>query len=267
MLADTRAPLLLTQRCSTSALLKHDGRTVDLDVDRDAIARHSPENPAPGIGPDSLAYVMYTSGSTGRPRGVGVPHRAIVRLLFGTDYVRLDKSVTLLQLSPTSFDASTFELWGALLHGGRCVLFPGRITKVHELGRVIREHGINTLWLTASLFSTVVDDAPEKLSSLEQLLIGGEPLSVRHIQRLLAAYPQIQLINGYGPTEGTTFSCCYRIPGELDASWESVPIGRPIGNTRAYLLDEWLQLVPVGVAGELYISAPASRVATWDARR
>ncbi len=119
MLTDTRATVLLTRGCRTSSLLKHDGGTVDLDIDRDAIARQSSESLAAEIGADNLAYVMYTSGSTGRPRGVGVPHRAIVRLLFGTDYVRLDESVSLLQLSPTSFDASTFELWG------RCCMAAG----------------------------------------------------------------------------------------------------------------------------------------------
>ena len=120
-----------------SRLPEHGARIVDLDGDREAIARESPENLAAEIGPDHLAYVMYTSGSTGRPKGVAVPHRAIVRLLFGVDYARLDASVTLLQMSPTSFDASTFELWGALLHGGRCALFPGQVPTACELGRVI----------------------------------------------------------------------------------------------------------------------------------
>ena len=128
MLRDARAPVLLTQiSLGCRRLPEHEARIVGLDSDRDAIARESPENLAAEIGPDNLAYVMYTSGSTGRPKGVAVPHRAIVRLLFGVDYARLDASVTLLQMSPTSFDASTFELWGALLHGGRCALFPGRV--------------------------------------------------------------------------------------------------------------------------------------------
>ena len=105
------------------------------------------------------------------------------------------------------------------------------------LGRVIGQHGINTLWLTAALFNAVVDEAPEAFSPLEQLLIGGEALSVSHVRRFLEACPRTRLINGYGPTEGTTFSCCYRIPGDFDASRASVPIGRPIGNTRAYVLD------------------------------
>ena len=174
MLRDTRAGVLLTQRRLLSGLPDHAARIVDLESDWNAIAHESSEN-LPTVGdPSNLAYVMYTSGSTGRPKGVAVPHQAIVRLLFGVDYARFDASLTLLQLSPTSFDASTFELWGALLHGGRCVLFPGGSLTACELGRVIGQQGINTLWLTAALFNAVVDEAPEALSQLEQLLIGGE---------------------------------------------------------------------------------------------
>ena len=253
MLRDARASILLTHSLLLSRLPEHEAPTVGLNSDRDAIAQESPENLVAEIGPDNLAYVMYTSGSTGRPKGVAVPHRAIVRLLFGAEYARFDTSVNLLQLSPISFDASTFELWGALLHGGRCTLFPGRLPTAHELGRVIGQHGINTLWLTAALFNAVVEEAPEFLSSLEQLLIGGEALSISHVRRFLEACPRTRLINGYGPTEGTTFSCCYPIPGDLSTSRASVPIGRPIGNTKAYVLDRWLNPLPVGVAGELYI--------------
>ena len=157
-------------------------------------------------------------------------------------------------MSPPSFDASTFELWGALLHGGRCTLFPGRVPTAGELELLIRERGINTLWLTATLFNTLVDEAPEAISSLDQLLIGGETLSVNHVRRFLEHCPRTQLINGYGPTEGTTFSCCYRIPGDFDVSLSSIPIGRPIGNTKAYVLDRHMEPVPVGVSGELYVA-------------
>ena len=257
MLRDAQARILLAQTRQSSGLPQHQARTLCPDSDRDAIAQESPENLAAEISPDNLAYVMYTSGSTGRPKGVAVPHRAIVRLLFGADYARLDASVTLLQMSPTSFDASTFELWGALLHGGRCDLFPGRVPTAAELGRVIRQRGINTLWLTAALFNAVVDEAPELLSPLEQLLIGGEALSVRHVSRFLAACPRTRLVNGYGPTEGTTFSCCYRIPGDFDVSRASVPIGLPIGNTQG------IRAGPLAGAGALGCSRRAIHRRRW----
>ena len=254
MIADARAAVILTEQRLSSRFPEHEARCVDLDRDRDAIARESPANLAARTGPDNLAYVMFTSGSTGRPKGVAVPHRAIVRLLFGVDYATFDESTTILHVSPVSFDASTFEVWGALLHGGRCALSPGRVPTAVDLGRLIGQHGVNTLWLTAALFNAVVDESPEVFAPLEQLLIGGEALSVSHVRRFLEACPRTRLINGYGPTEGTTFSCCHHIPLDFDVSRPSVPIGGPIGNTRAYVLDGQLEPVPVGVAGELYIA-------------
>ena len=203
--------------------------------------------------PQHLAYVIYTSGSTGVPKAVAVPHRAVLRLVCGTEYARMDAAQTFLHLSSISFDASTFELWGPLLHGGRCVLFPNRPPTAEELGRVIREHGVTTVWLTASLFNTVLDEDPEALSSVRQLLIGGETLSVAHVRRAQKLLPDTEIINGYGPTESATFTCCHPIARELGADAVSVPIGRPIANTQVYLLDPRLNPVPVGIPGELCI--------------
>jgi non-ribosomal peptide synthetase component F len=124
--------------------------------------------------PDDLAYVMYTSGSTGRPKGVEITHRGIVRLLFGVDYATFNAEQVWLQLAPPGFDLSTLEVWGALLHGARCVLFPERVPTARQLGAVIRTHQVNALWLTASLFNAVLDEAPQTLAPIEQLLIGGE---------------------------------------------------------------------------------------------
>jgi non-ribosomal peptide synthetase component F len=185
-----------------------------------------------------------------------VPHRAVARLLFGTDYARFGPDETLLQLAPLAFDASTFEVWGALLHGGRLVLYPGRVPDPGELGRVVDEGGVTTMWLTASLFNAVVDEAPEALRRVRQLLIGGEALSVGHVRRGLERLPGTRITNGYGPTETTTFACCYAIPHRLEAGARSVPIGRPIANTRAYVLDRRMQEAPVGVVGELYLGGP-----------
>ena len=158
-----------------------------------------------------------------------------------------------LQLAPLSFDVSTFEIWGALLHGATLVLFPGRVPAAQDLGDVLRRQKVTTLWLTSSLFNAVIDEAPAALSSVRQLLVGGEALSAAHIRRALSALPKTQLVNGYGPTESTTFACCYSIPRHLEEAASSIPIGRPISNTQVYILDRQLELVPIGVVGELHI--------------
>jgi amino acid adenylation domain-containing protein len=223
-----------------------------LDVNA-AYQEESDSNPGRIAGPFDPACVFFTSGSTGAPKGVAVPHRAVLRLLLGVDYVQLGPEETLLQMAPMSFDAATFELWGALLHGGRCVLFPERVPTVAMLGETLRRHGVTTLWLTSALFNLVIDEAPEILRNVRQLLAGGESLSVGHVRRALELLPRTRLINGYGPTEGTTFTCCHTIrepPGERA---RSIPIGRPISNTEVHLLDSRLHPLPAGVPGELYI--------------
>ena len=217
------------------------------------IIRGGDAPPQTQVGPLDAVYVMFTSGSTGVPRGVEVPHRAVLRLVRGADYVNLGREETLLALAPAAFDASTFEIWGALLNGGRLVLAPPGILAPSEIAELVTRHGVTTLWLTAGLFHRVVDDHPEMLHSLRQLLAGGEVLSPDHVRRALAALPAgAVLINGYGPTEGTTFTSVHRM-SPSDAVDAPVPIGRPIGNTRVYILDAKGALAPFGVAGELCI--------------
>jgi amino acid adenylation domain-containing protein len=253
MLEDIQATVLLTQQRQVERFSERSTRLVCLDRDSEEIDRQPRDNLESQATPDNLAYVIYTSGSTGKPKGVEVPHRGITRLLFGVGYMELDASQTFLHLAPISFDASTFEIWGALLHGARCVLFPGAVASPSELGEVLHKYNISTLWLTASLFNAVIDQSPKALSGVRQLLIGGEALSVSHVRKALSLLPKTQIINGYGPTESTTFTCCYPIPRQLDASITSIPIGRPIANTEVYLLDAHLSPVPIGVAGELHI--------------
>ncbi|MEO6925806.1 MAG: amino acid adenylation domain-containing protein [Rhodanobacter sp.] len=211
------------------------------------------DSPLPALDADGLAYVMYTSGSTGTPKGVAIRHRSIIRLVCGVDYVALETDTRMLHAAPLGFDASTLEIWGALLNGGRIVIHPEAIPTAAGLARTIVGEGVTTAWLTASLFNAVVDEDPRQLDGLRELLIGGEALSVDHVRRALAALPHTSIINGYGPTECTTFTCTYRIPGDLAADARSVPIGRPIADTRVYVLNPARQLVPVGVVGELYV--------------
>ena len=182
-----------------------------------------------------------------------VPHRGVVRLVREPNYVRLDSSTRLLQLAPLSFDAATFEIWGALLNGGSLVIMPPGLASPTEIGDVLIGQRINTLWLTAGLFNQMVDLALPALSGVRQLLAGGDVLSVEHVQKAQRPHPQCQVINGYGPTENTTFSTCYRVPAQADFS-QGVPIGTPINHSRAYVLDRRLEPVPIGVTGELYVA-------------
>ena len=254
MLEDTDVAVLLTQEHLLKLFADQNRQVICLDRESNDVANASPENPARSVTPDNLAYVIYTSGSTGKPKGVTIPHRGILRLLYGVDYVQLDDHQTFLQLAPLSFDASTFEIWGPLLHGAKCVLYPGSVPTPAELAEFLPKHGITTLWLTAALYNAVIEEAPQALLGIKQLVIGGEALSVTHVLRGLALLPNTQIINGYGPTEGTTFTCCYPIPRDLtDQPATSIPIGRPIGNTQVYILDQQRNPVPVGVTGELYI--------------
>ncbi|MDQ3802878.1 MAG: amino acid adenylation domain-containing protein, partial [Acidobacteriota bacterium] len=252
MIDDLKAPVLLTQEHLAGRLPARGRRVISLDADWDEIAGESRENPPDLTTADNLAYVMYTSGTTGRPKGVCVTHRGVVRLVRGADYVTLGADETILQAAPISFDASTFEIWGALLNGGRVILLPPGAPSLGELAGALERHQVTTLWLTAGLFHLMVDEHLESLRHVRQLLAGGDVLSVPHVRAALAGLPATRLINGYGPTESTTFACCHPMSGRLDADGP-VPIGRPISNTTVWLLDADMQPVPIGVAGELYI--------------
>lgn len=255
MLADTAAPVLVTERRLAAALPPGPGRVVLMDDQSWLAAPERERDPHPRGAPDDLAYVNYTSGSTGRPKGVLIPHRAVTRLLFSANYVKLDQRCRVLQLAPISFDAATFELWGPLLHGGVCALFEGKIPTLQKLHAAIARHGITTLFLTTALFNTIVDEAPEMLGGVKQVLTGGEAHSVPHMRKALAALPATEIVSVYGPTETTTFAT-YQPVHAVGEGAATVPIGRPIANTTVYVLDTQLRPAAVGAVGELYIGGP-----------
>ncbi|OYD91985.1 thioester reductase [Nostoc sp. 'Peltigera membranacea cyanobiont' 210A] len=252
MLSDTQVSVLLTQKELVAKLPTHTAFVICLDADWNTIALNKKENLSTSVTADNLAYVMYTSGSTGTPKGVSVIHRGVVRLVKETNYAQLTPEEVILQLAPISFDASTFEIWGCLLNGGRLVIYPPNTPSLEELGQIIQQYQVTTLWLTAGLFHLIVDEKIDALKSLRQLLAGGDVLSVPHVQKFLQTVENCQLINGYGPTENTTFTCCHPITAPLQPN-VSIPIGRPIANTQVYILDNNLQSVSIGEAGELYI--------------
>jgi len=253
MLKDARSTLVLTQTSLRVNLnLDGDVLVVCLNEDDGVVPKESAEFEGRESAND-LSCLLYTSGSTGQPKGVEVPHRSITRLVMNADYTRFDDSRVFLQLVPISFDVAAFEIWGALLHGATCVLYPQHgVPDPQLLQRILTQHGVTTLWLTTSLFNTIIDDTPEVLASVEELLVGGEALSVSHIVKAQKHLPSTQLINGYGPTESNITSC-YRIPRPFNPTLKSVPIGRPIANSTIYILDDEMQPVDVGEEGEMYI--------------
>ena len=246
MVDDTSVPVIVTSGLS-SIDPPTNAEVVRLNHDT---ATYPTTNPASHSKATNLAYVMYTSGSTGEPNGVEIPHRAIIRLLFGVDYAPLGIDQAVPMLSPTSFDASTFEIWAPLLHGGTLVIsrqpFPTR--------HLIERGGVTCLFLTTALFNIIVEQNPDVLASANCVLVGGEALSVKYVRRAIEMLPETKIVACYGPTESTTFASTFPIAHNFPADSASVPIGRPIGNTRMYILDPDTQLpTPPGDPGELYI--------------
>ena len=253
MLEDAQVPVLLTQQRWVESLGALKVQVVCLDTDSEAIASQCEDNPTSGVTADNLAYVIYTSGSMGKPKGVAVPHLAVNRLVFNTNYVKLDPSDKIAQASNTSFDAATFEIWGALLHGAQLVGISRDVTlSPHDFALQLRQEGISVLFLTTALFQQLARDVPQAFESLRYLLFGGEAVDSRWVQKVLKKGSPKQLLHVYGPTESTTFSSYYWVQ-DIPESVTTIPIGRPITNTEIYLLDGQLQPVPIGVPGELYI--------------
>ena len=206
----------------------------------------------PDLTGEDVAYVMYTSGSTGQPKGVVVPHRGILRLVQKPNFMSLGADERILQNSPIAFDAATLEIWGALLNGGALIL-PDRddASSLAGLGKIIKENKVTTLWLTAGLFHAMADDNPEAFKPLRQLLTGGDVVSPLKAAKVLEACPGLTLINGYGPTENTTFTCCHEIKLQEAKAVSALPIGRPINDTEVFIVDQDLNILPQGETGEL----------------
>ncbi|MGY6236839.1 amino acid adenylation domain-containing protein [Burkholderia ambifaria] len=209
--------------------------------------------PAASHGGDAPAYVMFTSGSTGKPKGVVVPHRGVVRLVDRPNYIAIQPDDAFLLLSPITFDASTFEIWGALLNGARLVVYDGAIFDPNAVSQLIREQRVSVMWLTAALFHLVVRRYPAMLTGVRVLLAGGDVLHPDAVNAALDAFPDITVVNGYGPTENTTFTCCHVMTRDNRPDGV-VPIGTPVTGTSVHVVrgDGDLASVPDGQEGELY---------------
>jgi natural product biosynthesis luciferase-like monooxygenase protein/amino acid adenylation domain-containing protein len=248
------------------AYVLEDSGALLLPIDRmigDMMAEEDgPAAPVPFAPPDplQLAYVIYTSGSTGRPKGVAVPHRGVVRLCVNTDYARLGPHDRVAHVSNTAFDAATFEVWGALLNGASLVVIPREVTVIPgRLAEAVRERGISAMFLTATLFSEVAREMPDALAGVRWMMYGGEAAAPERVREVRAAMDaggagaDRHVVNGYGPTESTTFALTHAVEAGDRVEGRSVPIGRPIANTRAWVVDRLLRPVTPGTPGELIL--------------
>ena len=246
ILEDSGAKVVLTQQASRERLSANNVAFIEIDGDENL-----PEADAVDVDPSEPAYIIYTSGSTGKPKGTVISHRAIVRLVRNADYCDFGADETILHAASPCFDASLFEVFGALLNGGTLVLPPAGPFSVEAVAGTIRENGVTTLWLTSGLFQVMVDERIEAFQGVRQLLAGGDVVPVDHASRLLEHFPDIRLINGYGPTENTTFTTCHTIAAK-DLEAPSLPVGRPIANTTAWILDSEGKIEAPGIPGELF---------------
>ena len=250
MLRDSKANILLT---SQNFIHKANDTVQPLcvEMESDYFLQYDNENLNIFYETDNLAYIMYTSGSTGNPKGVMVTHKNIVRLVKNNKFITFDKEEHILQTGSIVFDACTFEIWGALLNGFKLFIMKKEdLLDATILENYLQNNKITTLWLTAPLFNQLCETNPYMFKSVKTLLTGGDVLSPKHINMVRKANPDLTVINGYGPTENTTFSCCFTIDKKYTSS---IPIGKPISNSTAFVVSSAGLLCPIGVPGELWV--------------
>lgn len=240
---------ILTESTLLDSLPKFNGPIFAIDVQPDVL-NTSIENPRVQCSADNLAYIMFTSGTSGKAKGVMIEHRSVVNLAQNQFAVSLDSDTRVLLTGALGFDATTFEIWGPLLNGGSIyVIGRDELREVERLKNAIANFRINTLWMSSSLFNQVVDADVSVFHGLTRLIVGGDVVSAQHVLKVKQINNGLKVVNGYGPTENTTFSTFFEIGSQV----QSIPIGRPLNNRKLYILDAKLKPVPVGVIGEIYL--------------
>lgn len=238
-------------------------KTVCLDAEWEELNSQAVEAPARATTGDSPAYMIYTSGSTGRPKGVVIPQRGITRLVLNADYVQLSGADRVAQASNASFDAATFEIWGALLNGARLVGVTKETTLCpSEFEAFLAREGITVLFLTTALFNQVARERPQAFGTLKTVMFGGEAVDPKWVRAILECAPPERLLHVYGPTENTTFSTWHLVTQSPEEG-DTVPIGRPIANSTVYVLGPDMQPLPVGVPGEVYVGGDGVACGYW----
>ncbi|PHS03509.1 MAG: non-ribosomal peptide synthetase, partial [Blastopirellula sp.] len=251
VMRETSARVLLTDAVMQSRRFTHQAEVLVLDIDL-SWQSESKDNLQLPIFSEQLAYIMYTSGSTGQPKGIAITHDDVAGLALDRRWEGNSQTRVLLH-SPHAFDAFTYEFWVPLLTGGQIVIAPPGELDTSSFERVIIDRKVTNLWLTAGLFEVLMEEHPTCFREVTEIIAGGDVLPAAAVRQGLAACPTAKITNGYGPTETTTFATTHSLQGP-QLPMDRVPIGSPLDNTQVYVLDEYLQPVPVGVSGELYIA-------------
>jgi amino acid adenylation domain-containing protein/thioester reductase-like protein len=253
MLHDAQAPMIITEAAMAKDLPAHEAAVICLEEAWPEISQESEQNLPHVATGESRAYIMYTSGSTGSPKGIEILHRGIARLVMNTNYVQLGPDDRVAQISNCAFDASTWEIWGALLNGSRLIGVKKDLSlSPPAFAAQIERQRITAMFLTTALFHLMAKECPTAFRNVRDLLVGGDTLSPHWAREVLRQGPPRRLINAYGPTESTTFAA-WRLIESVPNDATSIPIGKPLQNTRLYILDPQLRPAPVGEIGELYI--------------
>ncbi|WP_370589185.1 amino acid adenylation domain-containing protein [Thermoactinomyces sp. CICC 24226] len=251
MLEDSQASMLLVEP-GISAPVSYQGTVAGLSPD---VWKDEDPGNLPNINaPEDVLYIIYTSGSTGTPKGIETMHYNVIRTMFNNGYIEMDPSDRVLQLSNYAFDGSTFDIYISLLHGAQLTLVSTEaLLDLNQLSRLIREEQITVTFITTALFNTLVDLDLECLRNVRKILFGGEKVSFSHVKRAVEFLGEDRVVHVYGPTETTVFAT-YCPVGFKHIERGIIPIGKPLHNTRLYVLNSENQLQPVGVPGELCIS-------------
>ncbi len=250
---DTKASILLTKSSLLDQIPEIDTDIISLDDESEKLSEYSTDNPAIPIQATDRAYIIYTSGSTGKPKGVVVPHRAINRLVKNTDYMQIEADHSIAQASNAAFDAATFEIWGALLNGAKLCNIPKEtMLSAMDFADILKKKNISHIFITTALFNQIAGQVPNAFEHLDTVMFGGEQVDPPSVRKIIKAKPPKKLLHVYGPTENTTFSTWYQIK-RVGQKITTIPIGKPIANSTCYVLDQYLNPVPVGIPGELYV--------------
>jgi amino acid adenylation domain-containing protein len=251
MLAESMAPIVVTQESLIEKLPSHWATFVIVDTDREAIAGQPGALQESVRHPEHLACTIFTSGSTGKPKGVAITHRSIVAMTSDKRWQDWHQERVLVH-SPQVFDASTHEIWTPLLNGMQLVIADAGKTDISLITSAIERHNVTALFITTALFRLMAEECPECFRSVRTVWSGGEAASAKAFQAIHSSSPNTELVHAYGPAEGTTFATCCTVH-DSSLNGVSVPIGSAMDNIQTYVLDEVMQPVPVGVPGELYI--------------